>query len=209
MGKGELRKNILKIRQSLSPVEVDKKSARILAKVLALEEYRLARTLMLYVDFRHEVQTGELIRESMARGKLVAVPVTDIGNKQLTASLLLDYPGDLAPGAWGILEPAPGRLRPLGPEELDLVVVPGVAFDLQGNRLGYGGGFYDRFLPRTRPDAVRLGLAFELQLSPEVYSGPHDCPVHILVTEERVVNTTRGHAWKGVISPVKEVILDG
>ncbi|SHJ75336.1 5-formyltetrahydrofolate cyclo-ligase [Desulfofundulus thermosubterraneus] len=189
MGKGELRKDVLKARGSLSPVEVAEKSKRILTRVLSLEEFHRARTLMAYVDFRNEVQTGALIAESMARGKRVAVPVTDVAGRRLTPSLLLDYPGDLAPGTWGILEPRPECLRPLEPQELDLVVVPGVAFDLKGNRLGYGGGFYDRFLPRTRPDTVWLALAFELQIRPQVYAGPHDCPVHIVVTEERVVYT--------------------
>ncbi|SHE93009.1 5-formyltetrahydrofolate cyclo-ligase [Desulfofundulus australicus DSM 11792] len=189
MNKSELRKDVLKARGSLSPGEVAEKSKRILRRVLSLEEFQRARTLMAYVDFRNEVQTGALIMESMARGKRVAVPLTDVASKRLVPSLLLDFPGDLAPGTWDILEPRPECLRPLEPEELDLVIVPGVAFDLQGNRLGYGGGFYDRFLPRTRPDTVWLALAFEVQIRPHILTGPHDCPVHILVTEERVVYT--------------------
>ncbi|MQL50706.1 5-formyltetrahydrofolate cyclo-ligase [Desulfofundulus thermobenzoicus] len=192
MGKGELRKDVLKARGSLSPVEVAEKSKRILTRVLSLEEFHRAKTLMAYVDFRNEVKTGDLIVESMARGKRVAVPLTDVAGKRLVPSLLLDFPGDLAPGTWGILEPRPECLRPLEPQELDLVVVPGVAFDRQGNRLGYGGGFYDRFLPQTGPDTVWLAPAFEVQVVPEVYHGPHDCPVHILVTEERVVYARRG-----------------
>ncbi|MCS5695110.1 5-formyltetrahydrofolate cyclo-ligase [Desulfofundulus thermocisternus] len=189
MNKSELRKNVLKVRGSLSPEEVAARSRRIMERLTSLEEYHRAKTLMAYVDFRNEVKTGDLIVESMARGKRVAVPLTDVAGKRLVPSLLLDFPGDLAPGTWGILEPRPECLRPLEPQELDLVVVPGVAFDLQGNRLGYGGGFYDRFLPRTRPDTVWLAPAFEVQLVPAVYHGPHDCPVHILVTEERVVYT--------------------
>ncbi|MBE3585333.1 MAG: 5-formyltetrahydrofolate cyclo-ligase [Thermoanaerobacter sp.] len=189
MNKSELRKDVLKVRGSLSPEEVAARSRRIMERLTSLEEYHRAKTLMAYVDFRNEVKTGDLIVESMARGKRVAVPLTDVAGKRLVPSLLLDFPGDLAPGTWGILEPRPECLRPLEPQELDLVVVPGVAFDLQGNRLGYGGGFYDRFLPRTRPDTVWLAPAFEVQLVPAVYHGPHDCPVHILVTEERVVYT--------------------
>ncbi|MDK2887822.1 MAG: 5-formyltetrahydrofolate cyclo-ligase [Thermoanaerobacter sp.] len=189
MNKSELRKDVLKARGSLSPEEIAEKSGRILRRVLSLEEFQRARTLMAYVDFRNEVQTGALIMESMARGKRVAVPLTDVASKRLVPSLLLDFPGDLAPGTWGILEPRPECLRPLEPEELDLVIVPGVAFDLQGNRLGYGGGFYDRFLPRTRPDTLWLALAFEVQIRPHILTGPYDCPVHILVTEERVVYT--------------------
>lgn len=194
MGKSEVRKSILKARSRLSSQEVVQKSRLITRRILSLEEFRRARTIMAYVDFRNEVKTEELIRTSMAMGKRVAVPLTDLQQKRLIPSLLRDFPGDLAPGAWGIMEPRLESLRPLLPEELDLVIVPGVAFDERGNRLGYGGGFYDRFLPQTRSDAIWLALAFELQICPEVYPGPHDCPVHIIVTEERVIYTgaTRG-----------------
>ncbi|WP_245574381.1 5-formyltetrahydrofolate cyclo-ligase [Desulfovirgula thermocuniculi] len=194
MSKSELRREVLKARSRLSPLEVAQKSELITRRVLSLGEFRRARTIMAYVDFRNEVKTGELIRASMAMGKRVAVPLTDLQHKRLIPSLLQDFPGDLAPGAWGILEPRPGSLRPLEPEELDLVIVPGVAFDEKGNRLGYGGGFYDRFLPQTRPGTVWLALAFELQICPEISPGPHDCPVHLIVTEERVIYTgaTRG-----------------
>ena len=194
VSKSELRREVLKARSRLSPLEVAQKSELITWRVLSLGEFRRARTIMAYMDFRNEVKTGELIRASMAMGKRVAVPLTDLQHKRLIPSLLQDFPGDLAPGAWGILEPRPGSLRPLEPEELDLVIVPGVAFDEKGNRLGYGGGFYDRFLPQTRPGAVWLALAFELQICPEISPGPHDCPVHLIVTEERVIYTgaTRG-----------------
>lgn len=185
--KGELRRDVLKSRTAMSPVQVLEKSVMILERLLELEEYRQASTLMAYLDFRNEVQTGALVTATMAQGKKVAVPVTDIPNHRLTPSLLVDFPGDLQPGAWGILEPKPGCLRPLDPLELDLVIVPGVAFDLQGNRLGYGGGFYDRFLPRTRPGAFYVALAFELQVRPEVYPGAHDVPMHCLVTEDRLI----------------------
>jgi len=189
VSKGEIRKEALDARLTLSPAEVTRKSALITARLLALAEYRRAVVVMTYVDFRNEVQTKEFIRQSLAHGKKVAVPVTDLSNKRLVPSLLINYPEDLAPGAWGILEPAPGCLRPLDPEEIDLVLVPGVAFDEKGNRLGYGGGFYDRFLPQTRPDTFHAAPAFELQIRPQVYPGSHDCPVHCLVTEERVIYT--------------------
>ncbi len=187
MTKGELRKDVLKQRAAMTPEEVAEKSAAILNKLISLEEWRRAGTIMAYVDFRNEVQTGELIRHCLAGGKRVSVPITDIAGKVLTPSEILHYPDDLVPGAWGILEPAPGCVRPVDPRDLDMVVVPGVAFDLNGDRLGYGGGFYDRFLPRTRPGTVFLAPAFELQIMDNVYPGPHDCPVHILVTEQRVL----------------------
>jgi len=187
MRKSEIRKETLKARLALAEQEVSAKSAMIIKRLLALEEYRRAAVLMTYVDFRNEVRTEGLIRESLARGKQVAVPFTDLRDRRLIPSLLRNFPEDLAPGAWGILEPAPGRLRPVEPAEIDLVVVPGVAFDEKGNRLGYGGGYYDRFLPQTRPDCFHVAPAFELQIRPEITPDPYDCPVHCLVTEKRVI----------------------
>jgi len=198
MSKGELRKDVLRARVALAHAEVAAKSGLIMERLFELKEYGRSSTMMVYVDFRNEAQTGEIVRRAMAAGKRVAVPVTDIAGKKLTPSLLLDYPGDLTPGAWGILEPKQECLRPLAPGELDLVVVPGVAFDAAGNRLGYGGGFYDRFLPRTRPDTVFIALAFELQVRPVVFPGCHDVPMHVLVTEDRLIRTGARHpAAKG------------
>lgn len=186
MSKGELRKGVIKARAALDPEQVELKSAKIIEAVMSLEEFKKAGVLMAYVDFRNEVRSGPFIKAALAAGKRVAVPITDIAGKRLTPSEIIDYPGDLCPGAWGILEPRTECLRPLEPEELDLVLVPGVAYDLLGNRLGYGGGFYDRFLPRTKPGTVFVAPAFEMQIKENVYPGFYDCPVHILVTEERV-----------------------
>lgn len=191
MLKSELRKDVLKARGALTSAEVAEKSARAVERLLAMDEYRQASTIMAYLDFRNEVQTGGLVAKAMAAGKRMAVPVTDIANRRLTPSLLMNFPGDLQPGAWGILEPKPESMRPLEPGELDLVIVPGVAFDTDGNRLGYGGGFYDRFLPRTRPDTVYVALAFELQIRPDVVPGPYDIPVHYLLTEDRLIRTKK------------------
>ena len=78
-------------------------------------------------------------------------------------------------------------MQPVEPKEIDLVIVPGVAFDIRGNRLGYGGGFYDRFLPNTRKNTTLVALAYELQVSSDVYRAEHDVPIHILITEERLL----------------------
>lgn len=205
MRKGEIRKRVLKARLALSTEEVDEKSVNILKRLLALEEYRQAAVLMTYVDFRNEVRTGDLIRESLARGKQVAVPFIDPRNRRLIPSLLLNFPEDLAPGVWGILEPAPGCLHPVEPAEIDLVVVPGVAFDEKGNRLGYGGGYYDRFLPQTRPGCFHVAPAFELQIWSKITPAPYDCRVHCLVTEKRVIYVKNTQAQRDKETKVKKI----
>lgn len=189
--RNEVREDVLKARMSLSPAEVKEKSRIIMDRIMSSDEYLKSRSLMVYVDFRNEVATGGLIAAALEAGKTVSVPITDIKGRRLTPSRLLDYPGDLQPGAWGILEPRPECVRPVDPGEIDLVIVPGVAFDSGGNRLGYGGGFYDRFLPRTRPGTLYIAPAFEVQVVDDVFPGSHDVPVHGVFTEERVIRPGR------------------
>jgi 5-formyltetrahydrofolate cyclo-ligase len=204
MAKNELRKKVLALRKSLSLKEAEEKSTLVLTNLLTLPAYRHAGTLMTYVDFQNEVGTKELIGESLKRGKRVTVPFTDVANCRLIPSLLKRSWAELVPGTWGILEPAPDRLHPLKPEDLDLVVVPGIAFDFKGNRLGYGGGFYDRFLPQTRPDTVILALAFEFQVYPEICNRPHDYRMHFIVTEKRIIKCGLLKKLKGLSIVIEE-----
>ncbi|MCL2337940.1 MAG: 5-formyltetrahydrofolate cyclo-ligase [Firmicutes bacterium] len=186
--KKELRKSVLSARNRLTAEEIKDNSHAVGDRFLTLEAYLRANTVMAYVNFSSEVQTGTIIRDALHRGKKVVVPITDVANKKLTPSQLLHFPEDLIPGTWGILEPRPECVRPVQPAEIDLVIVPGVAFDTSGNRLGYGGGFYDRFLLHTKPDCLYAALAFEMQIRPNVYPGEYDLPVHLLCTEKRVLD---------------------
>jgi 5-formyltetrahydrofolate cyclo-ligase len=185
--KNVIRKELLKQRGALTPGEVSKKSRIITGRLLEMEEYRKASFIMTYLHFRNEVETDNLIRQAMADGKRVVVPATDISNRRIIPSLLMRYPDDLEPGPLQIMEPRASCLRLCNPASIDLVIVPGVAFDLEGNRLGYGGGFYDRFLPLTKPEAVSVGLSFEFQVLARLERSPHDIPVDYVLTEDRMI----------------------
>ncbi|ACV64227.1 5-formyltetrahydrofolate cyclo-ligase [Desulfofarcimen acetoxidans DSM 771] len=187
MSKSELRKRVMEDRKAIPAAEAKEKSDIIQQRVLSMDEYAKASTIMLYLDFRNEVQTDKIIIDALSKGKRISIPVSDVATKRLTPSQIMDYPGDLTEGTYGILEPRQECIRPLEPEDLDLIIVPGVAFDEECNRLGYGAGFYDRFLPRTRPGTVFIALAFEMQIHAKVYQQSHDCPVHYVVTENRVI----------------------
>ena len=200
MLKKQLRKEIMTTRMGQQDDMVRFKSEQIALKVRSLPEFMKAKTIMFYIDFRKEVITGDLISYSLANGKRALVPITDTKNIRLIPSELKDYPDDLTPGTWGIMEPKPDCVRPVDPAEIDLVIVPGVSFDVEGNRLGYGGGFYDRFLGQTRPDTVYVALAFELQMQDDVYPEAHDCPVHFVVTEERIIKADNRSQESGVRS---------
>lgn len=191
-GKKVLRETIIARRLAMGADEVATLSNQIAARLLALPEYREAKQIMSYVAFRHEVETRDIITRSLAMGKKVAVPLTVSREKKLIPSQVYDFPGDLAPGCWGILEPRPETLRPVDPSEIDLVLVPGLAFDRQGHRLGYGGGFYDRFLAQLPAPSTSVALAYSFQVLPEVEHGENDWPVDIIITEAEIIRCPKG-----------------
>jgi len=184
----KLRRAMLTRRRGLSPVEALGRSAAVATAVLQLPAFHEAETVMAYVAVRNEVATGGIIRYALAAGKRVAVPVTDPRSRTMVAAALRAYPGKMVRGAFGIPEPAPGTYAVVAPETIDLVLVPGVAFDTRGYRLGYGCGCYDRFLP-VAGRAVTAGLAYAFQLCPTVYPAPHDYRLHLVISEEEIIKT--------------------
>lgn len=185
--KVHLRKEVLALRNLLTKEEQKKKNEAIFRRLLSLPAWEEANLVMIYVSFGSEVNTDYLIQKALAEGKKVAVPYCLREERKLIASILYDYPGDLIPRTWGILEPRPEALRPIEPRLIDLCLVPGVAFDIYGNRLGYGAGYYDRFLPHLRPEAHKIALAFEIQIVDTVFPTPQDVPVDLIITEARII----------------------
>ena len=144
---------------------------------------------MFFVSFGSEIDTLPMIRRALAEGKRVAAPRADPEKRALTACEIRDPEKDLAPGAHGIREPKAHR-PPVDPEDIDVVIVPAAVWGEDGYRLGYGGGYYDRFLGRLT-GARRVGLGLETQVVPRVPHGPYDLPVEMLVTEAGVRRFSR------------------
>ena len=147
-------------------------------------------TLFIYVNFRSELETLELINRCLSQGKRVAVPLVDASTVSMIPLLIKDPAKDLVPGYYDIPEPDPQQSLRVAALEIDAAVIPGSVFDIHGGRLGYGGGYYDRFLVNDAPQAKRIGLAFEMQVVEDVPVQPHDQALDILITEKRIVNTT-------------------
>jgi 5-formyltetrahydrofolate cyclo-ligase len=166
----------------------DELSQEICAKFAALPEYVLARTVMYYIDVRSEVRTRHALPAALAGGKKIVVPWC---NAQGELELFhLESMDELAIGMYKILEPKQ-ELRALSAkqvkaEDLDLVMVPGVAFDRSGARMGHGKGYYDKLLQHARPDAPLVALAFECQLFPEIPTASHDIFMDLLITERAI-----------------------
>jgi 5-formyltetrahydrofolate cyclo-ligase len=137
--------------------------------------------------FDHEVLTDGLIRQAIASGKQMVLPVVQIDRSHLMLYAIEALDRDVAPGYRGILEPQPQHARAVVPHALDLVLVPGVAFDLQGGRLGFGAGLYDRLLGQLPRDIAKIGLAFDFQVISRLPHQPHDVLLDAIVTDRRVV----------------------
>jgi len=191
MKKKELRKEILEIRRAQSEDEKKRKSVQIWKRLKRLPEFKNADTVMFYISLPDEVDTERMIKESITAGKKVVVPVVNREKGIIEPSELKDYEKELEPGTFGILEPKPAYRRRVNTRDIDLVVVPGVAFDRCGNRLGFGAGFYDRFLKGLR-GVPFVGLAFDFQLKNRLPSGLHDISMDIIITENCTVNCRKG-----------------
>jgi 5-formyltetrahydrofolate cyclo-ligase len=165
----------------------DELSQAICEKFVALPEYAAAKTVMYYVDVRSEVRTRNYLATALTHGKRIVVPYCVEGELEL---FLLENMEELAIGAYKILEPKT-ELRALEskrikPEDLDLIMVPGVAFDRRGARMGHGFGYYDKLLEHSRMDCPLVALAFECQLFAEVPTMPHDIFMDKIITEAAV-----------------------
>lgn len=186
-----LRQKILGARDGLSDKVRQAKSISVMQNFWTLLGMQQWSTLFIYVNFRSEVETLELIKKCINRDIRVAVPLVEASAVRMIPLLIKDPEQDLVPGYYNIPEPDPKKSLPLNAGEIDAAVIPGSVFDIHGGRLGYGGGYYDRFLLNDAPQAKRIGLAFELQVVDNVPLEPHDQPLDILITEERIVNITR------------------
>lgn len=181
--KSELRRRMRELRASLSEEHRGRLGGLIEDRVGALPEFGTARCVLLFYSFGSEVPTSGLIRRTAQAGKRVLLPYLE-GQALEAAEVSSDE--ELIPTRYGPKEP--GRRVSVDPEDVDLVVTPGLAFDRRGHRLGYGRGYYDGFLGRLRGDALRAGIAFGLQVVDEVPAGPGDERVHVIVTEDETID---------------------
>lgn len=189
--KKSLRTSVLAKRDRLSIKERCQRSGLIKEKLFGLNEFHSSSNIMFYIATKSEVQTEDMIKEAIKQGKMVLVPVTDSKNKKLFISELHDFDLELVSGAYGILEPAKIYQRLVSLDEVEMIVVPGVVFDLNGHRIGYGGGYYDRMFELIgqgeiqRSKVCLVGVCFECQLVDAIPIERHDMAVGRIITEER------------------------
>ena len=185
--KENLRRYMLRLRDRQSVGEIEQKSQDIIDQVLHLHEYVRARGIACYVNKDSEVNTRPLIRATLDQEKRVLIPVVKKGDIELFFSEIKDLGSELAPGTFGILEPKPENVHPVSLDTVDVIFVPGIVWDREGYRLGWGRGYFDRVI-KNLPQHVRsAGLAFNMQLIGKVPRDQFDVPVDMVVTESRVI----------------------
>lgn len=184
--KKEVRKSIQLIKRNLTDEYLSSASKKITNALMKTETFIKANTIMCYLSFGTEVNTTPIINECYKQGKTILIPIimsnTD-GTSYMEASELIDPNIDLAPGSMGILEPKESTIRIKDPKTIDLIVIPGLAFDKNGNRLGYGAGYYDYYLKRVRDDCYQIAITFSCQLIDTIPIEEHDRPIPHIITE--------------------------
>lgn len=183
--KRELRSRMRSVRAVMPVGAREERSRRAAQRVCELAEYVGAQTIVAFSAIQKEVDPAALLKAARASGKRVGLP------RVVGDALELHEFGDaseLEEGAFGVLEPL-ASAAVIRPEEVDLVIVPGLAFDVRGHRLGYGRAFYDRLLPHMT-NAFRLGLAYDFQVVMELPDDAHDIPMHAVATDQRVLRVS-------------------
>ena len=181
--KEEIRKCALKVRAEIGKAERRAAEKEIAERLIREDFYKNARCIYCYASFRDEAGTTEIIEESLKQGKRVAAPRV-VGRRGMEFFFIKSR-ADLRPGTWNIPEPGPWCAKAPLPDEETLVILPGAAFDRSGARIGYGGGFYDRFL--SLPHVYKVGVCYEYQILEKIPSEPHDVRLDALVTDAGVI----------------------
>jgi len=188
--KNNLRKQYKQIREALTIEQVTQNSKKIADQLFDTPFWKNSSTVMLYVSFRNEVMTEQIYRRGWQEGKTMLIPICSSQDGIMTMSILSSYE-QLVPNRYGIPELPAAMQQIVSPEKIDLCIIPGIAFDRNGNRLGFGAGYYDRYLAQIRKNVPRVALAHSCQ----IYDGllptdRYDLPIHYMLTEFGIEHIT-------------------
>ena len=185
--KSEIRQQTLAMRDGLSVKKRAQKSLEIMDRLFDFANFLEAKTVLFYMNVNSEVATDTIIRKAMEYEKGIVLPWVDRKEKQIVPFRIEDLDNDVQPGYLNIPEPIPQRCKALPFEQIDLAIMPGIAFDERGGRVGHGTGFYDRVIPKLDVTTRKVALAFECQIVPQIPMEPHDRYIDIIITERRTI----------------------
>jgi 5-formyltetrahydrofolate cyclo-ligase len=182
LSKKELRSFVDGKREKLSSAEKYNMDNSIFEKVIDHKSYISANVLFIYVSYKNEVNTHNIIKHALENNKILCVPKI-ISLREGMKAIRIGSFGELKEGKYGILEPQLDEEKIISPEDIDLLLMPGVAFDFNGGRVGYGGGFYDRFLKQVREDSKKIALAYSFQIFDKVPMDESDMRIDEVITD--------------------------
>ena len=181
------REALLKKRNSIKPEEKKKKESAIRKRLFASVDFKKAKSILFYASFKSEVDTIKCIQHAVKLKKMIALPCIDREKKELRLYKIKDI-SELESGYMGIMEPRAAKSREKGLKNIDVAIVPGAGFDKNGNRIGYGFGYYDKLLSKSEKPVTTIALAFEEQIVSKVPNESHDVKIDKIITEKRVIN---------------------
>ncbi|MBU3128087.1 5-formyltetrahydrofolate cyclo-ligase [Clostridium tagluense] len=185
--KDNLRKNMLKERKSMKTETVSAFSHIIMDTIIKLPEFSNCKNIMLYLSFNNEVDTYALAKWCLDNGKKVIVPYCIKETREIIPFEINNLTKDLTKSSFGIMEPKHDILKKANTCDIDLIIVPGVVFDKHCNRIGFGAGYYDRFLPKRVKNTPTIGIAFDYQVISKIPTGTYDVPLDFIITEKRII----------------------
>lgn len=182
----KLRKHLLKQRGEMKKEEVEKLSEEIKEKLIRLSELQKSRIVMIYLSFKNEVDTEPIIDWCFEQDKEVVVPYCEIENKKIIPCKLHPDRKGLVKSKFGIWEPQPDLMTSVEIDAIDVIIVPGVGFDNNCNRLGFGGGYYDRFLAKRQREIPAIAICYQNQITQSVPTDNYDIKMDMVVTESNI-----------------------
>ncbi len=185
LAKKNLRKKLIALRDALPENQRNVKSRVIASKFLNIKNYEEAKNILLFYPFGSEIDTRLIIFDALQKNKKVILPKI-IAKKYIELYFVGDLKKELKPGTYNIMEPSSLCQRAF-PEEVDLAVIPGVCFDKNFNRLGYGGGFYDQLIPQLRKMTLKISPCFDMQLVENIPVYAYDMKINVIITEKKIL----------------------
>lgn len=182
-----IRKKMIRMRNELSEESIREKSREITKRLIGLAEFQTCRNILIFLSLPAEVQTGEMIQGALDFGKKVYAPLVDAERRRLEISELPGLDIEFETRRYGVREPGASHIKIVPSSVLDFVLVPGLAFDREGGRIGFGAGYYDRFLKEVFSRAVRVGVAFDFQILESIAQTEFDVPVQKILTENDTI----------------------
>ena len=185
--KSEIRKTTRAKRDALSKKERSEKSAAIMKQLFDFANFLESRIVLFYMSNNSEVDTEPMVRKALEIEKIVALPLIDPEKQEIVPFKVDNLERDVRPRYRKIREPIPQRCKQIPVQHINLAIIPGIAFDVRGGRIGYGTGFYDRFIPQLDITTRKVALSFECQIVLQIPMEPHDRYTDIIITEKRII----------------------